>query len=156
DSRLRLTFRPAPGRPLGPFACRVEITTDVDGGDYTLMLPVSGIVVPDIEIAPPGRLGFGSIDVSDKSSQQVMVTDHDTSRPAEFYVTGIVDRDGTDMSEDFSARFDPVPDAPRSRMLILDYAGTLDVNSFRGEVLLAKSPGGETVRTVEFVGYRRR
>ncbi len=155
EAKLKIEFKPSEERPAGPCAMRVEMETDLPGG-YRLVLPVSAFVVESIEVRPAKML-FGQIDLSAPFTKHVQITDHDRGRPAEFYVKRIVDQSGADASQHFAARFEPIENEPRSQMLLLDYRGTLtDVRYFRGSIDVAKEPSGDTVRTIEFSGFRRR
>lgn len=169
-AKLRLTFAPSDERSIGPFACRILIETDLplsEGaeetgavgpgtGGYTLELPATATVVPDIQLGPPGRFSFGQIDFAAPNQAQCTITDHDRTREPEFYIVRIVDTDDRDVSEHFTGSVEIVPERPRSRMLLLDYHGTLDGNIFRGRAHLAKSAQGPVVQTVDIVAFRRR
>jgi hypothetical protein len=152
---LEVTFEAGPDRPDGPFALQVLIPTDLDGG-YELRIPVSGSVVPATRIAPPGWIAFGAFPFDQEREAAVMVTDHDPAHRADLHVVGVVDTTGRDQRAHFTARVEPVAERPRSRTVHLRYDGRLEERSFRGEVLLAREPGGEPVLRIEYAGFDRR
>ena len=152
---LEVSIVPDAERIDGPFAAEVLIATDLPD-DYVLRVPLSGTIVPTLRVAAPGFLSFGAIPFDEPREIHVLVTDHDTSRPADFHVVGIVDPQGADLTERFSARVAPVAEQPRSRSVHLRYLGGAEARSFRGEVLLAREPDGPSSLRIRFSGFDRR
>ncbi|MBK8978140.1 MAG: hypothetical protein IPM29_19720 [Planctomycetes bacterium] len=156
---LEVTFRPAPSRATGPFAFDVVVPTDLvrngDRGPYLLRIPVTGRIVPTIEVAPPERFAFGRISFDEPSERSLVVTDHDPSRAADFVVVGLRTPDGADLSEHFEVAFRDVSSSVRSREVVLRYRGTLDTPQFRGVLALAKSADAAPLVEIDFVGFRR-
>lgn len=152
--RLSVIVEPAESRPDGPFKVDVLVPTDPEG-DYVLRLPVSGAVVPALQVSPPGWIPFGPFPFDQPRTGTVLITDHDTERQPTFHVVGIVDKDGADLSDHFEAGLTPVAEDVRCHSLELRYRGTLETRSFRGEVLLAKEPDGEPILRIPFAGFAR-
>jgi hypothetical protein len=152
---LEVEFRAAADRPDGPFALQVLVPTDLPG-DYELRIPVSGAVVPALRVAPPGWIAFGAFPFDQEREAAVMISDHDPAQAADFHVVGIVDSQGRDLRAHFAARVEPVPERARHRTVHLRYDGRLDARSFRGELLLARTPGGTPELRIEFAGFDRR
>lgn len=155
---LEATFKAAPDRPMGPFAFAILIPTSlqVDGEPYELRIPVSGRLVPSIQLSPPEAFSFGSIPFDAPREQSLVVTDHDRSRAADFVVQAIVDHEENDASEHFEASVLPVAQQPRSRRIVLRYLGKLDATVFRGQVLVGKTTDDPEPLRIDFVGFRRR
>src|SRR5690606_1190545 len=152
---LEVSIVPDAERAEGPFAAELLIPTDLPGG-YVLRVPLSGTIVPTVRVAPPGFLSFGALPFDRPHEVHVVVTDHDTSRPADFHVVGIAGQDGADLSGHFEARVEPVAERPRSRTVHLRYLGGIESRSFRGELLLAREPAGEPSLRIRFSGFDRR
>lgn len=151
---LSVALRAGEDRPDGPFSFEVLIPTADDA--YAIRVPVSGTIVPGLRIAPPGWIAFGAFPFDAEREAAVMVTDHDPSLPADFHVVGIEGTDGDDLREQFEARVEPVASNVRSRTVHLRYLGKIGERSFRGRVLLARSPDGPACLTIDFAGFDRR
>ena len=152
---LSLRFKAGSGRFDGPFAMQVEIATDLPDG-YTVRMPVTGRVIPDIEVSPPRIFSFRQFDLTKPASQALVITDHDSRRSADFALGSIVDRNGADLSEHFSLSIEPIDGHRRSRHLVLSYDGGVVGSHFRGQVHLARATGGETAVSIDFVGFDRK
>ncbi len=155
---LNAAFKAANDRPIGPFVFAILIPTSlqVDGDPYELRIPVSGRVVPSVQLSPPEAFSFGSIPFDAPREQSLIVTDHDSSRAADFVVQAIVDHEGNDAAEHFEASVLPVAQQPRSRRVVLRYLGKLDASTFRGQVLVGKTNDDPEPLHIDFVGFRRR
>ncbi|MBL9078555.1 MAG: hypothetical protein JNL08_13680 [Planctomycetes bacterium] len=158
DGGVTLRVRCEP-RELGNQRALVRVTTDLASG-YTVVVPVTWKVVPDLEAAPMAKVSFRA-DLTreqteaEASGQFVVLTDHDSSRPAEFVVDRIVDEAGRDATGSFACRFDPVPGQPRQHRLLVRYlSGQPD--GFRGRIEVAK-PADRTRRLpIDLVAFPTR
>ena len=151
---LSVALRAEADRPDGPFSFEVLIPTADE--TYAIRVPVSGTIVPGLRIAPPGWIAFGAFPFDTEREAAVMVTDHDPAQPADFHVVGIEDADGEDARKHFEARVETVTSNVRSRTIHLRYLGNIGERSFRGRVLLARTPDGPACLTVDFAGFDRR
>lgn len=152
---LAIDLKADEDRTDGPFSFEIVMTTDLPG-NYVLRVPVSGAIVPALQVSPPGWISFGPFPFDQPRECAVMVTDHDPERAPGFHVVGIVDNNGADLSEHFRARLEPVEEHVRSRTLHLEYLGGIEARTFRGEVLLAKEPDGHPILRIAFAGFDRR
>ncbi|MEZ5965028.1 MAG: hypothetical protein R3F56_14435 [Planctomycetota bacterium] len=150
-----LDVRVVPDRGLGLGAMRtlISVETDLEGG-YVVPIPVTGQVVDDIEVRPMERISFGRIDLGSEQTGEVILRDHDTSRPAEFVVLGIRGVVGKDLANHFDAVLQTIDGDERSARLVLRYKGTYSATrAFRGFVDLGKRGQPGSVVSIEFVGF---
>lgn len=153
---LHVSFAPSATRPEGPMMMAVVIETDLPN-NYEFRLPVSGSVIPDIELSPPGKFFFGTIDFTKPAKQFMVITDHNPNRKVEFVIRGIVDAAGKDISMHFDLRIDQVADESRSRQLTLTYDGAIkpDGRRFAGMVYLGMRGNQDKVINLEIVAFHR-
>ncbi len=155
-SILYVSFQPSPERPEGPMRMSIDIETDLPD-DYLFRLPVSGNVISDIQLSPPGKFFFGTIDFTKPAKQFMVITDHRPNRQTEFVEHGIVDASGRDISEHFKLRIEGVPDRSNSQQLSLEYDGKLELarSRFSGTVYLARRDQPGEAIPVEILGFHK-
>lgn len=154
DPRVTVTMAPNPGErghlltvsfttdPVDPFRAlksAVDVETD-HGEDYRVILPVSALPVPNLQVQPTKTLSFGAINfLGDPSSvppRSLNVMDH-RKPDAEVRLVAVRDGDGEDASRWFSCRVERSSEAGVDGVLIVSYRGGLAPPGFRGEVELA-------------------
>jgi hypothetical protein len=138
----------------GAFRLLVTIDTDLESG-YRINLAAVGRIVPDLEAVPMAKLSLRADlrreqTAENAQSQYLLVTDHNTSRPAEFVVSSLVDADGKDARNCFDVTFEPVQGDPRTHRMRLRWIGQAD-SEFRGEIVLAKDPSEGPFLPIEVV-----
>ena len=155
-TKLVTSFSPAQS-PLEPFRTLVTVQTDLADG-YAVKLAAVGSVIDDFEVLPMNTLSFRA-DLSKEqpreraSSQYLVLTDHDRSRPAEFTVVKFVDAAGRSAIAHFEAWFEPVPGDERGRRLFVRCLGGLREREFRGELVLAKDPLHGPFLSIQVVAF---
>jgi hypothetical protein len=150
-----LDVRVVPDRGLGygPLRTTISVATDLPDG-YTVPIPVTGQIVDDVEIRPMERISFGRLDLTRPASGEVILHDHDLSRPAAFQIRGIRGVVGKDLANHFSAELQPIAGDERGARLVLNYRGTFDGGrTFRGYVDVGKADLSGSVASIEFVGF---
>jgi len=153
---LRISFAASAERSEGPMMMAVVIETDLPNA-YEFRLPVSGKLVPDIQLSPPGKFFFGTVDFTKPSKQYMVSTDHHPDRTLDLVVQGIVDAAGKDISEHFDLHISPVPDDSRSQQLSLTYDGAIEPvqRRFTGTVYLGTGDDHDPVINLEIVAFHR-
>jgi hypothetical protein len=138
--RLDLEFRPKGDEFVGalpPMAIRVATDLSDQGGNaYAVEIPVTGRILPEFELMPPGGIHFERIDVTKEHSGFANVHDHELDQPAGLEVFAIKDDNGNSAAAHFEVRLEPVGD--RVTRVHVRYRGTLRA-SFRGTVELARA-----------------
>lgn len=137
---LRATFTPSTGGD-GALRALVHVETDL-APPYRLVLAATATFVPDLEAIPYPKVSLRADLRSPQpeasaTTQYVLVTDHDPSRPEDFLVARLVDDQGKDASQCFAVTFEAVPGEPRSRRVHVRWTGQQS-REFRGELVLAK------------------
>lgn len=155
---LRASFRPQPAG-LGPFRALVEVATDLPDG-YVVRLPLTGTVVPDLEVVPFAKLAFRTDLASEQpeqaaSSQYLLLTDHDRRRTSEFALHEITDERGQDARAHFAIRFEPLLGDDRTHRMFVRYLGGLQ-DSFRGRIVLTKPGVGDLRLPIDLVVFPQR
>ncbi|MHC5066796.1 MAG: hypothetical protein ACYTG5_22810, partial [Planctomycetota bacterium] len=155
-SILHVRFKPSPERPEGPYRMVIEIETDL-ADEYLFRLPVSGEVISDIQLSPPGKFFFGTIDFTKPAKQFMVITDHRPNHRADFVSRGVVDSSGRDISMHFKLNIGPVPDQSNSQQLSLEYDGKmkLDRKRFAGTIYLARRDQPEDPLRIEILGFHK-
>ncbi len=154
-SLLHISFKAAPERQLGAFMIQVKIDTNLSSG-YVLRLPVSGTLIGDIQLSPPGVFSYGQHPLDQKKKVFLNITDFDKSHSADFVVSSLVDTHGVDISSHFAVQFEPIPTKPRSRRIQLTYLGTLaDRSSIRGKLNLSKRRGAPHIQSIDITAFNR-
>ncbi len=154
--KLDLHIDPRAGTgALGPLTATITVSSTLEPA-YTLRIPVSGQVIPEIQVEPWPDLSFGRIPFDEPTGDDkfLLLTDHADREPG-FEVRGIIDRKGVSLAEHFEARLDPLVGAPHQARLTLRYLGTLDGDSFRGVVRVGKPASPKVVVEIPFYGFRK-
>lgn len=154
DGLTVLRVRCRPGEP-GNQRAALSIATSLPG--YTLRVPVTWKVVPDLQATPMRKVSATAplaatqtVDEANRRGQFVLVTDHDTRRAAEFAVHKIVGDDGRDLAPHFRVHFQPIPEQPRQHRMLVCYQGGL-TTGVRGEIVLTKSGDAGPFLPIELV-----
>ncbi|MBL8733479.1 MAG: hypothetical protein JNN13_14000 [Planctomycetes bacterium] len=133
----------------------VTIPTSLPG--YTLRLQATWKSVPDLEASPLAKIAFRTdlaqaqpANAADR--QFVLVTDHDTRRPAEFAVFTVVAGDGRDLAPCFDVTLTPVPGNDRQHRLAVRYRGGLD-DGVRATIRLTKAGADGPFLPIELVVF---
>jgi hypothetical protein len=93
--------------------------------------------------------------LAEPNEQRLVVTDHDTRRPAGFVVIRIEDHEGQDLSNWFELTISPLESSPRSHVLTLSYRGGLERRFVRGRVRLAKTADAAPELDIGFSAFDR-
>ncbi|MBX3463130.1 MAG: hypothetical protein KF830_08160 [Planctomycetes bacterium] len=169
DPALDAVLEPADGHTLLRVRCRpttvgnhralVGVRTDLPD-DYTVRLPVTWKVVPELEALPMAKLSFRA-DLGREQTQAeahaqfLVLTDHDATRTAEFVLRQLVDDAGEDARAAFAVDFAPVPGQPRQCRLHVRYLGG-HPDGFRGRMVIAR-PDTETPQlAIDLVAFPSR
>lgn len=154
DGLTVLRVRCQPSEP-GNHRAALSIATSLPG--YTLRVPVTWKVVPDLQATPMRKLSVSAplaatqtVDEANHRGQFVLVADHDTRRAAEFAVHKIVGDDGRDLTNHFRVHFQPIPEQPRQHRMLVCYQGGL-TTGIRGEIVLTKSGDAGPFLPIELV-----
>jgi hypothetical protein len=154
DGLSVLRVRCQPGEP-GNHRAALSIATSLPG--YTLRVPVTWKVVPDLQATPMRKVsvsaplaGAQTVEEASHRGQYVLVIDHDPRRSAEFAVHRIVGDDGRDLAPHFRVHFQPIPEQPRQHRLLVCYQGGL-ATGIRGEIVLTKAGDAGPFLPIELV-----
>ena len=151
-SLLHVEFIGGNKQPLGPVYEMVKIKTTAPN-DYTLIIPVTGLVVPNVIVEPMNLIGFNKIPFDKPAEKFLIVTDHNRSRDPAMQVLDILDSEGSPLNEHFEVRLEALEGAPRSTRMFLRYLGTLQTRSFRGKIRLCKTSDPTELASIDFVGF---
>lgn len=154
DGAQVLRVRCRPGE-FGNHRAALSIATNLPG--YTLRVPVTWKVVPDLQATPMRKVSVSAplaatqtLEEANHRGQFVLVMDHDVRRSAEFAVHRIVGDDGRDLAPHFRVQFQPIPEQPRQHRLLVCYQGGL-TTGIRGEIVLTKAGDAGPFLPIELV-----
>jgi len=139
DTLVDVTFE-SDRKTLGAF--QSVITVPTSDPDYTLEIPVTGTVVPDLTAVPGQVLSMGNLDFVDGGAERFLtVADRSPHRVPDFRVESFVDQDGEDPAPGFTAEIRPLPGDPRRAHLVVTCGGGYPKQEFRGVARVASGTG---------------
>ena len=151
---LETTLTTGPDEPARNLRATLIVDTDLDG--YRLEIPVSGQILPDIEVVPMNKISLGRFDFDQPGAEGfVTLTDHVRDRDPGFRLHAVRDDAGADASRHFAVRLEPIAGAERDTRVWVEYRGGLTGPFFRGEIVLSKAPDQGPFIPIELVAFDR-
>ncbi len=155
---LHATLSPRAG-DIGSFRAVATVATDLEPA-YALRIPAVATFAPDLEAIPMAKIAIRSDlrtsqSESKASSQYVLVTDHDESRPADFVVASITDAEGKDASASWAITIERIDGDSRSRRVHARWIGASAVE-FRGALVLSKEKEVGPSLSIELVALHQK
>ena len=150
---LEATFTPDPDGGPGSFQAILTVETDLAG--YSLKIPVSGRILPDIEVVPMDKISLDRFDFSKPGADHFVIVTDNLRRREGWSLHSLRDGDGADASQYFEVHLEPLDGDPYSTRVRVEYTGGLKPPLFRGELILARDPEQGPFIPIELVAFHR-
>lgn len=151
---LEATYTPDPDGAPGSFQAVLTVETDLGG--YSLKIPVSGRVLPDIGVVPMDKISLNRFDFAKPGADHfVIVTDNLRRLDRSWSLHSLRDGDGADARQYFEVHLEPLDGDPYSTRVRVEYTGGLEPPMFRGQLILAMDPEQGPFIPIELVAFHR-